>query len=114
MDGASRRVCRPLRPHQRSETMPPGSQVPAPFHSTSPLTPIMKTPVTLFTGQWADRPLGQLAPLVREMDYDDVELACWGDHFDPAQALASPDYGKDKWVGRSPQSHCQITQGMNI
>jgi len=58
---------------------------------------IMKRPVTLFTGQWADLPLEKLAPLVRKMGYDGVELACWGDHFDPVQALASPNYCKGKW-----------------
>ena len=42
----------------------------------------MPRPVTLFTGQWADLPLAELAPLARSMGYDGVELACWGDHFD--------------------------------
>jgi len=49
-------------------------------------------PVTLFTGQWADLPLSELAPLAREMGYDGLELACWGDHFDVDTALADPDY----------------------
>ena len=48
----------------------------------------MPRPVTLFTGQWADLPLEQLAPLARKMGYDGVELACWGDHFDVDQAAA--------------------------
>ncbi|MCF3650617.1 sugar phosphate isomerase/epimerase family protein [Synoicihabitans lomoniglobus] len=39
-------------------------------------------PVTLFTGQWADLSLEQLAPLAQKMGYDGLELACWGDHFD--------------------------------
>ena len=42
----------------------------------------MSRPVTLFTGQWADLPLAELLPKVKEMGYDGVELACWGDHFD--------------------------------
>jgi len=42
----------------------------------------MGRPVTLFTGQWADLPIADLAPLVKQMGYDGVELACWGDHFD--------------------------------
>ncbi len=57
----------------------------------------MPRPVTLFTGQWADLPLDQLAPLVKKMGYDGVELACWGDHFDVDQALASRKYCQEKW-----------------
>jgi len=54
--------------------------------------------VTLFTGQWADLPLTQLAPQVKAMGYDGVELACWGDHFEVDRALAEPDYVKKKWA----------------
>lgn len=54
-------------------------------------------PVTLFTGQWADLPLATLAPLVKQMGFDGVELACWGDHFDVEQARASSKYCRDKW-----------------
>lgn len=41
----------------------------------------MPRPVTLFTGQWADLPLSELAPLAKEMGYDGLELACmeWED-----------------------------------
>jgi sugar phosphate isomerase/epimerase len=49
-------------------------------------------PVTLFTGQWADLPLEELAARARHWGYDGLELACWGDHFDVARALAEPDY----------------------
>jgi sugar phosphate isomerase/epimerase len=42
----------------------------------------MARAVTLFTGQWADLSLEELAPLAKQMGYDGVELACWGDHFD--------------------------------
>lgn len=52
----------------------------------------MARPVTLFTGQWADLPLAELAPLARRMGYDGLELACWGDHFDVQRALAEPAY----------------------
>ncbi|HYC69674.1 MAG TPA: sugar phosphate isomerase/epimerase [Opitutaceae bacterium] len=58
----------------------------------------MKRPVTLFTGQWADLPLEKLAPLVKRMGYDGVELACWGDHFDVDAALSSKKYVHDKWA----------------
>lgn len=56
----------------------------------------MARPVTLFTGQWADLPLAELAPLARSMGYDGLELACWGDHFNVQEALASDRYVQDK------------------
>lgn len=52
----------------------------------------MARPVTLFTGQWADLPLEELARLAASWGYDGLELACWGDHFDVQQALADPRY----------------------
>jgi sugar phosphate isomerase/epimerase len=59
---------------------------------------LMPRPVTLFTGQWADLSLAELAPKVKAMGYDGVELACWGDHFEVDRALAEPDYIKKKWA----------------
>ncbi len=56
----------------------------------------MARPVTLFTGQWADLPLQELAPMAKEMGYDGLELACWGDHFDVQAALKSKSYAKDR------------------
>lgn len=56
----------------------------------------MTRPVTLFTGQWADVPLAELAPLARKMGYDGLELACWGDHFDVDRALSSDAYLRDR------------------
>ena len=56
----------------------------------------MARPVTLFTGQWADLPLKELAPLARSMGYDGLELACWGDHFDVQEALANDRYVQDR------------------
>ena len=56
----------------------------------------MPRPITLFTGQWADLPLAQLVPLAKRMGYDGLELACWGDHFNVQEALASPRYVADK------------------
>lgn len=52
----------------------------------------MPRPVTLFTGQWADLPLSELAPLAKAMGYDGLELACWGDHFNVQEALQNPEY----------------------
>ncbi|MGA1530920.1 MAG: sugar phosphate isomerase/epimerase family protein [Kiritimatiellia bacterium] len=57
----------------------------------------MSRPVTLFTGQWADLPLAELAPLVKKMGYEGVELACWGDHFDVHKALSDDAYVHDLW-----------------
>lgn len=46
----------------------------------------MGRPVTLFTGQWADLPLAELAAKARQWGYDGLELACWGDHFEVDRA----------------------------
>lgn len=54
----------------------------------------MARPVTLFTGQWTDIPLRELAPLAREMGYEGLELACGGDHFDVQRALSEEGYIK--------------------
>lgn len=51
-----------------------------------------RRPVTLFTGQWADMPLDELARKAAAWGYDGLELACWGDHFDVEAALAEPSY----------------------
>lgn len=55
-------------------------------------------PTTLFTGQWADLPLAELLPKVKEMGYDGVELACWGDHFNVDSALNDSNYISAKWT----------------
>jgi len=52
----------------------------------------MSRPITLFTGQWADLPLEDLAARCADWGFDGLELACWGDHLDVARALAEPDY----------------------
>jgi sugar phosphate isomerase/epimerase len=49
-------------------------------------------PVTLFSGQWADLPLEDLAARCATWGYDGIEVACWGGHFDVPRALAEPDY----------------------
>jgi sugar phosphate isomerase/epimerase len=56
----------------------------------------MARPITLFTGQWADMKLADLAPLAKELGYDGLELACWGDHFDVRRALEEDDYVERK------------------
>ncbi|MFN9878516.1 MAG: sugar phosphate isomerase/epimerase family protein [Planctomycetota bacterium] len=52
----------------------------------------MSRPITLFTGQWADLPLTDMAQKTRSFGYDGIELACWGDHFEVDRALAESDY----------------------
>jgi sugar phosphate isomerase/epimerase len=56
----------------------------------------MARPVTLFTGQWADLPLEELAGKAAAWGYDGLELACWGDHFEVDRALAEPGYLSEK------------------
>ncbi len=56
----------------------------------------MARPVTLFTGQWADMPLRELAEKAADFGYDGLELACWGDHFDPVQGAESVDYCNER------------------
>ena len=52
----------------------------------------MPRPVTLFTGQWADLPLAELAPKAKQMGFDGLELACWGDHLDVQKAASDDAY----------------------
>ena len=52
--------------------------------------------ITLVTGQWADMPLAELAPLAKEMGYQGLELACSGDHFDVRAALQDQTYAQRK------------------
>ena len=52
----------------------------------------MSRPVTLFTGQWADMPIAELAAKCGEWGFDGLELASWGDHFDVARALSDDGY----------------------
>ena len=56
----------------------------------------MARKVTLFTGQWADLPLSELAPKMKSFGYDGLELATWGDHFDIDKAAKSKSYCEDK------------------
>ena len=56
----------------------------------------MARPVTLFTGQWADLPLEELAAKCGEWGFDGLELACWGDHFEVDEALRDEGYCRAK------------------
>lgn len=52
----------------------------------------MARPITLFTGQWADLPLEDMARKASEFGYQGLELACWGDHFEVDKALSDDSY----------------------
>ena len=52
----------------------------------------MARPVTMFTGQWADLSVAELARKFSEFGYDGLELACWGDHFEVDKALDDSEY----------------------
>jgi sugar phosphate isomerase/epimerase len=54
----------------------------------------MTRPVTMFTGQWADLSLEELAKMMADIGYDGLELACWGDHMDVFKAAEDLDYCK--------------------
>ena len=54
----------------------------------------MARPMTIFTGQWADLPLDEMAPFASSCGYDGLELACWGDHFD---VHATTEELEQKW-----------------
>ena len=58
----------------------------------------MSRPVTLFTGQWADLPLEELAKKAASWGYDGLELACWGDHMDVNKAAKDKDYCRQQWA----------------
>jgi sugar phosphate isomerase/epimerase len=56
----------------------------------------MARPVLLYTGQWADLPLEELASQVAEWGYQGLDLCCWGDHFEVQRALSEDDYAAAK------------------
>ena len=56
----------------------------------------MARPVTLFTGQWADLPIEELAAKAGSWGFDGLELACWGDHFEVDKALADESYCRSR------------------
>ena len=59
----------------------------------------MARPVTLFTGQWADLSLEELAAKAASWGYDGLELACWGDHMDVDRAATDTAYcGQQKSI----------------
>ena len=53
-------------------------------------------PITLFTGQFADIPLKQLAAKAAEWGYNGLELACWGNHLDVDRAAKDKKYAQTR------------------
>ncbi|MEZ6093686.1 MAG: sugar phosphate isomerase/epimerase [Pirellulaceae bacterium] len=51
--------------------------------------------ITLFTGQWADLPIADMAAKTKSFGYDGIELACWGDHFEVQRALKEESYAQE-------------------
>jgi len=57
----------------------------------------MSRPIGLFTGQWADLTLEEVARKASAWGFDALELACWGDHFEVDKALESDAYVQSRW-----------------
>ena len=57
----------------------------------------MSRPIGLFTGQWADLTLEDVARKASAWGFDALELACWGDHFEVDKALESDAYVQSRW-----------------
>jgi sugar phosphate isomerase/epimerase len=56
----------------------------------------MARPIILFSGQWTDLPLEELAQKASDWGYQGLELACWGDHFEVQRAASDDDYCSKK------------------
>lgn len=52
--------------------------------------------VTIFTGQWADLSLRELAEKMSKIGYDGLEIACWGDHLDVKKAVEDSSYLEER------------------
>jgi sugar phosphate isomerase/epimerase len=53
-------------------------------------------PVTLFTGQWADLPLEEVAKLASGWGYDGLEIAASGEHLDVKRAVEDDSYVQNR------------------
>lgn len=53
-------------------------------------------PVTLFTGQWADLTLEEVATHAEEWGYDGLEIACSGEHLDVWRAAEDDAYLEER------------------
>ena len=52
----------------------------------------MKRLVTIYTAQWADLDFETMCSKAREMGYDGLEIACWGNQLDPERAAKDEAY----------------------
>ena len=52
----------------------------------------MKRLITLFTGQWADLEFEVMCEKARDMGYEGLELACWGNHLNASKAAVDDEY----------------------
>lgn len=52
--------------------------------------------VSLFTGQWADLKFNEMCKKGRDMGFDGLEIACWGDHFEVPRGT-DRKYLDEKW-----------------
>ena len=48
--------------------------------------------VTIFTGQWADLDFETMCQKAKEMGYEGLEIACWGNQLDPEKAAKDDSY----------------------
>ena len=48
--------------------------------------------VTIFTGQWADLDFETMCQKAKEMGYEGLEIACWGNQLDPEKAAKDDAY----------------------
>ena len=67
----------------------------------------MSRPITLFTGQWADLTLEDIAKKAASWGYDGLELACWGDHMEVDKAATDKDYC-DKQLAILKENNLQV------
>jgi len=56
----------------------------------------MHRPITLVSGQWTDLDFSELCERVSGFGYDGIEIACWGDHFDPVRGAVDSEYSETK------------------
>lgn len=56
----------------------------------------MPRPVLLFSGQWTDLRLEDLAQKASEWGYQGLELCCGGDHLEVQRAVSEPEYCQQK------------------
>ena len=54
----------------------------------------MASPVTIFTGQWADLGLEEMCRTAKDMGYEGLEIASWG-QIDLQKAAEDPEYIRD-------------------